>query len=128
MRSIIITLGALLGLLFAWPSFAQTALHCSTAVDALKASNEAATELRLSGTYDRIDAVNRILVNTGWESYVGFADTIQIFYITPNRYMLMASVQGCHVDHVFIDETVVAKLKQTFDITQTKPSGAEAPA
>ena len=119
-----ILLGALLGLLWAGPSFAQTATHCSTAADAVGDSIGVGKELRLDSTYGEIDTVDNILVARGWQSFVGFADTVQVFHIEPGRYMLMASVQGCHVAHVFVEESAVARLKATFDVSQTAPTNA----
>ncbi len=124
MRTNLIVLSALLGLLWAGPSFAQTAIYCSTAADVVGDSNDARNGLRLNDTYTDIGTVNHILETNGWQSYVGFADTVQVFHVDPDRYMLMASVQGCHVAHVFVEESVVASLKATIDVSQTAPTNA----
>ncbi len=124
MRTKFMVLSALLGLLWAGPSFAQTAIYCSTAADVVGDSNNARNGLRLNDTYTDIGTVNRILGMNGWQSFVGFADTVQVFHIDPDRYMLMASVQGCHVAHVFVEESVVASLKAAFDVSQTAPTNA----
>ena len=128
MRSNIIALSVLLGLLWAGPSFAQSAIHCFTAADAVGDSNDAREGLRLNHTYTNIGTVNHILRTNGWQSYVGFADTVQVYYIDPGRYMLMASIQGCHVAHAFVEESALARMKATFDVSQTKPSSAPTPA
>ena len=51
-----------------------------------------------------MDTVNDIIRGSVGSSYVGQADNVQIYYVEPDNYMLMASVQGCHVTHVFVDD------------------------
>ncbi len=117
MRSMMMSLGALFGLLLASPSFAQTALQCSTATDVMKVSGEAGKELLLHETYSRTDRVANILLANGLESHVGAADTVQLFYVEPDRYLLMASVLGCHVAHAFVDRSVVVALQEYSEIS-----------
>ena len=124
----IFVLSAILGLFWAGPSFAQTATHCSTAADAAGVSNDTRNGLRLNDTYTDIGTVNHILGTNGWQSYVGSADPVQVFRIEPGRYMLMASVQGCHVAHAFVEESVIASLKATIDVSQTAPTNAKPSA
>ncbi len=102
---------AVLGLLFSGPSQAQTAIGCSTAADVLKASERGVEDLRLRYSYADIIAVNEIVLRSVGLAYVGFADTVQVFSLGTGEYMLMASVQGCHVAHNFVDETFVLGLK-----------------
>ncbi len=112
MRTNIIVLAAIVGLLlgtlaavlFAGPSHAQTAINCSTAAQALADSNHAGKQLDLRVTYQDMDTVNDIIRGSVGSSYVGQADNIQIYYLESDNYMLMASVQGCHVAHVFVGE------------------------
>ncbi len=99
-----LALGTLAGLLLGGPSHAQTAVNCSTAAHALAASNHAGNQLDLRVTYEDMDTVNDIIRGSVGSSYVGQADNIQIYYVEPDNYMLMASVQGCHVAHVFVGE------------------------
>ncbi len=127
MRSNTILLAALFAVLFSTPSFSQTELDCSTAADVVKHADQRGEELRLYDTYDDIEVVNAVLLESGWEAYVDVADTIQIFTVEPGRYMLMASIQGCHVAHAFVDDSVVARLKGTFDVSRSRVSGARAP-
>ena len=87
------------------PSHAQTAINCSTAAHALAASNHAGKQLDLRVTYEDTDTVNDIIRGSVGSSYVGQADNVQIYYVEPDNYMLMASVQGCHVAHVFVDDS-----------------------
>ncbi len=117
MRSMIMTLGALFGLLLASPSFAQTALNCSTATDVMGMNGEASKELLLHETYSSTDRVENILLANGLDSHVGAADTVQLFYIAPDRYLLMASVQGCHVAHTFVDRSVVVALQENSSVS-----------
>ena len=117
MRSMMMTLGALFGLLLASPSFAQTALNCSTATDVMSTNGEAGKELLLHETYTGSDRVENILLANGLVSHVGAADTVQLFYVEPDRYLLMASVQGCHVAHTFVDRSIVVALQETSDIS-----------
>ena len=87
---------------------AQTALNCTTAARAIQSSDQAGKDLRLKHTYDDIETVTEILRTVGLESQVGHADTVQVFHIEPDNYMIMASIQGCHVGHVFADESIVS--------------------
>ena len=89
------------------PASAQTALQCTTAAHAIQSSGQARKKLRLKHTYDNIETVIEILRTVGLESNVGQADTVQVFHIEPGNYMIMASIQGCHVGHVFADESIV---------------------
>lgn len=111
------TLGALFGLLLASPSFAQTALNCSTAADVMKISGEAGKELLLHETFSGTDQVENILLANGLESHVGATDTVQLFYVEPDRYLLLVSVQGCHVAHTFVNRSVVLALQETSGIS-----------
>ena len=47
-------------------------------------------------------------------NYIGYADNIQVFYIEPGNYMLLASVRGCHVAHVFVDDAALAIVTALF--------------
>lgn len=87
---------------------AQTALQCTTASHAIQSSDQAGKQLRLKHTYDDIDTVTEVLMTVGLESHVGHADIVQVFDIAPDNYMIMASIQGCHVGHVFADESIVS--------------------
>ena len=87
---------------------AQTVLQCTTAAHAIQSSDQAGKELRLKHTYDEIETVTEILRTVGLESHVGHADTVQVFHIEPDNFMIMASIQGCHVGHVFADESIVS--------------------
>ncbi len=117
MRSMMMTVGALFGLLLASPSFAQTALYCSTATDVMTMNGEASNELLLHETYSGTDRVENILLANGLESHVGAADTVQLFYVEPDRYLLLASVQGCHVAHTFVDRSVVVALQENSSVS-----------
>ena len=101
-----LALGTLAGLLLGGPSHAQTAINCSTAAQALADTNHAGKQLDLRVTYENMDTVNDIIRGSVGSSYVGQADNVQIYYVEPDNYMLMASVQGCHVAHVFVDDLV----------------------
>ena len=85
---------------------AQTALQCTTASHAIQSSDQAGKQLRLKHTYDDIDTVTEVLMTVGLESHVGHADIVQVFDIAPDNYMIMASIQGCHVGHVFAAATI----------------------
>ena len=87
---------------------AQAAYNCTTAARAIQSSDQAGKDLRLKHTYDDIETVTEILRTVGLEPHVGRADTIQVFKIEPDNYMIMASIQGCHVGHVFADESIVS--------------------
>ncbi len=115
MRSIMMTLGALVGLLLAGSSYAQTALHCGTATDVMRINGEAGKELHLHETFNAEPRVEDILLAHGLESHVGAADTVQLFFVEPDRYLLLASVQGCHVAHTFVDASIVLALQEASD-------------
>ena len=115
MRSIMMTLGALVGLLIASSSFAQTALHCSTATDVMRMNGEAGKQLHLHETFDALRQVENILLANGLEPHVGAADTVQLFFVEADRYLLLASVQGCHVAHTFVDRSIVLALQESSD-------------
>ena len=102
---------AVMGILFSDPSQAQTALRCSTAADVLGASERSAEDLRLRNSYTDIFAVNEMVWRSVGLAYVGVADTVQVFSLGTGEYLLMASVQGCHVAHDIVDETFVLDLK-----------------
>ena len=87
---------------------AQTALQCTTASHAIQSSGQAGMQLRLKHTYDDINTVTEVLMTVGLESHVGHADTVQVFDMEPDNFMIMASIQGCHVGHVFADESIVS--------------------
>lgn len=105
---------AVLWILFSGPAQAQTAMRCSTAADVLSASQHGIEDLRLRETYADIFAVNEIVWRTVGLAYVGVADTVQVFSLGTGGYLLMASVQGCHVAHDFVDETFVLGLKRLY--------------
>jgi hypothetical protein len=105
---------ALIGILFSGPSQAQTAIRCSTAADVLRASERSVEDLRLRDSYTDIFAVNEIVLGSVGIAYVGVADTVQVFSLGTGEYMLMASVQGCHIAHNFVDETFILGLKSRF--------------
>lgn len=77
---------------------------------ALSISAHAGKILDLRVTRDEMAVVNEIIQGSVGPTYIGHADNIQIYYVEPGTYMLMASVQGCHVAHVFVDETVVVEV------------------
>ena len=108
MRNHLITLTALAGLLLGAPGYAQTAVNCTTAAQALALSPHAGKVLDLRAAYEEAAIVNEIINSVVGSAYVGHADNIQIYYIEPGNYMLMASVQGCHVAHVFVDDSALA--------------------
>ena len=108
-------LGTLAAVLFGGPSHAQTAINCSTAAHALAASNHAGKQLDLRVTYDDMDTVNDIIRGSLGSSKIGQADNIQIYYLESDTYMLMASVQGCHVAHVFVDESAFVEYANLSD-------------
>ena len=97
-------------ILFSVPSQAQTAIGCSTAADVLRASERSVEDLRLRYTYADNLAVDEIVLSSVGLAYVGVADTVQVFSLGTGVYMLMASVQGCHVAHDIVDETFVLGL------------------
>jgi hypothetical protein len=102
---------AVLGLLLSGPSRAQTAIRCSTAADVLRASERDVEDMRLRYSQTDIFAVNEIVLKSVGLAYLGVADTVQVFSLGAGEYILMASVQGCHVAHDFVDETFVLGLK-----------------
>ena len=110
MRNQLIVLTALAGLLLGAPGHAQTSVNCTTAAQALAASSHAGKILDLRVTYDDMTLVNGFIHGTVGAAYIGHADNIQIYYIEPGNYMLMASVQGCHVAHVFVDDSALARV------------------
>ena len=110
MRSHLIVLTALAGLLLGAPGHAQTSVNCTTAAQALSFSAHAGKILDLRVTYDDMTIVNGFIRGAVGAPYIGHADNIQIFYIEPGNYMLMASVQGCHVAHVFVDDSALARV------------------
>ena len=110
MRTHLILLAALAGILLAGPSRAQTAVNCVTAAEAMAQTGQAGKQLDLRVTYDDIDTVNRVIRGTVGAMYIGRADNIQVFYVEPGTYLLMASVQGCHVSHVFVDGSGIGRL------------------
>ena len=117
MRSMMMTLGAVVGLLLASSSFAQTALNCSTATDVMRVNGEAGKEIRLHDSFHAVSQVEDILRANGLDSHIGAADTVQLFFIEPDRYLLLASVQGCHVAHTFVDASIVLALQETSDVS-----------
>ena len=86
---------------------AQTAIQCTTASHVIQSSDQAGKQLHLKHTYNDIDSVTEVLLTVGLESHVNHADTVQVFHMEPDNYMIMASIQGCHVSHVFADESIV---------------------
>ncbi|HJO68888.1 MAG TPA: hypothetical protein QF804_04310 [Rhodospirillales bacterium] len=81
------------------PASTQTASECVTALDAVRAAGRPAAHLRLLASTDDADKVERILRERGWSAYVGRSDTVQVFSVGAEVYLVMASVQGCHVAH-----------------------------
>ena len=110
MRMHLTILAAFVGLLLGGPAHAQTEVNCSTAAQALSFSPHAGKMLDLRVTHHEMALVNEIIQGSVGSTYIGHADNIQIYYIEPGNYMLMASVQGCHVAHVFVDETAVVEV------------------
>ena len=45
-----------------------------------------------------------LLRRYGWEHLIGQASAMQLHYAAPSRYLLMASRNGCHLAHVFLEE------------------------
>lgn len=91
---------------------AQTPLQCTTASHAIQSSGQAGKQLRLKHTYDDIYTVTEVLLTVGLESHVGHADTVQVFDMEPDNYMIMASIQGCHVGRIFADQSIVSAAAQ----------------
>ena len=114
MRMHLIVLSAFGGLLLSGPGYAQTEVNCPTAAQALSTSAHAGKILDLRVTYDEMATVNEINQDAVGSNYIGYADNIQVFYIEPGNYMLMASVQGCHVAHVFVDDAALAIVTALF--------------
>ncbi len=110
MHAHLITLTAIAALMLGGPGHAQTEVNCSTAAQALESSPHAGKILDLRVTHDEMAVVNGIIHGSIGSIYLGHADNIQIYYIEPGNYMLMASVQGCHVAHVFVDGIVFSEL------------------
>ena len=98
-----------IGSSFPRPSLAQTSLACTTAVGALEGTKYAGKPLRLLETFSDREAVNEFLATNSRRPHVGGADTIQLFSMGPGHYMVMASIQGCHVAHYFTDDPEVMK-------------------
>ena len=115
MRRHLIVLTVFAGLFAVGPGHAQTEVNCPTAAQALSYSPHAGKVLDLRVTLDEMASVNEIIQGIVGSTHIGDADNNQVFYIEPGNYMLMASVQGCHVAHVFVDHAVLAKAAAIYD-------------
>ncbi len=98
-----------IGLAVPSPLPAQTVLSCVTAVGALNGTKYAGRPLRLLETFSDAGAVEEILTTNNADAYVSVADTVQIFSVGTDGFMVMASIQGCHVAHFFTDDPIVMK-------------------
>ena len=54
----------------------------------------------------------RLLI--GFSLMMGFAG---LGFALTDRYLLLASVQGCHVAHTFVDASIVLALQETSDVS-----------
>ena len=77
MRSHLIVLTALAGLLLGAPGHAQTSVNCTTAAQALSFSAHAGKILDLRVTYDDMTIVNGFIRGAVGAPYIGHADNIQ---------------------------------------------------
>lgn len=98
-------LAALAGLIPSVPAGAATALNCaraSTIIGYTQAGRAVRVEL-LWGVAEpqRLEALLR---RFGWDSHIGEADAVQLYYAAPSRYLLMATRNGCHLANVFLEE------------------------
>ena len=118
MRRFMMTFGAVVGLLLASPTFAQTALHCTTATDVMRMNGEASKQLQLHETFHAVPQVAETLLANGLDSHVGATDTVQLFFVQSDRYLLLASVQGCHVAHTFVDASIVLALQEASEVSR----------
>ncbi|MDP6604532.1 MAG: hypothetical protein QGG17_10095 [Rhodospirillales bacterium] len=92
------------------PASAQTASACVTALDAIRAAGHPASHLRLMTSTDDADTVERILRERGWSAHLDRSDTVQVFSVGAEVFLLMASVQGCHVVHAFTDASALSEV------------------
>ena len=123
MRTHLFVLTAFAALVLGGPGHAQTEINCSTAAQALLISAHAGKILDLRVTHDEMAVVNEIIQGSVGTTFIGHADNIQIYYIEPGNYMLMASVQGCHVAHVFVDESLVVEISAfSASLSERRPS------
>ena len=59
---------------------------------------------------DDADKVARILRERGWSAHLDRSDTVQVFSVGAEVYLVMASVQGCHVAHAFTGASALPEL------------------
>ena len=123
MRTHLFVLTAFAALVLGGPGHAQTEINCSTAAQALSISAHAGKILDLRVTHDEMAVVNEIIQGSVGPTFIGYADNIHIYFIEPGNYMLMASVQGCHVAHVLVDESLVVEISAfKASLSERRPS------
>ena len=91
-------------LLAAGPAWTQTEVGCLTAADVVRESSYRGATLTLYETFVDRDAVDRLVKSRFGAGALDEADMVQVFYLGNGRYLVMASVQGCHVAHMFSDD------------------------
>ena len=94
----------ILGMLAQGPAAAQTEVDCRTVADILAESLYAGASSRLYATYTDKAQVADLVRSRFGEAAVEKADTVQVFYLGEARYLVMASLQGCHIAHAFTED------------------------
>lgn len=92
-------------------SDAATPLNCaraSTIIGYTAAGRGVRVELLRAVTEPARVAV--MLRRYGWDHLIGEADAVQLNYAVPSRYLLMASRRGCHLAHLFVEESEAKSL------------------
>jgi hypothetical protein len=107
MRSYRLILAGLAGLaaLMPPPVAAATSFNCaraSTIIGYTAAGRGVRVELLWGVTEPA--KLEALLRRYGWDRLIGEADAMHLNYAVPSRYLLMASKNGCHVAHVFLEE------------------------
>lgn len=83
---------------------AQTAVSCQTAAQIVADSPYAGSSLTLQSQYDHPDTVDRLVKGRFGNDLNDRPDLVQVYYLGNGRFLIMASVQGCHVAHEFSDD------------------------
>ena len=110
MRSVLATFILVAGLAASGGASAQTAVNCATAAEV--AGRYGGVILALKETFDETASVSRIVRSVFTAAPVDHADTVQVFHMSPDRYLVVASVQGCHLAHVLANAALVEDLRQ----------------
>ncbi len=114
MRSILATFILTMGLAASGGVSAQTAVNCATAAEV--AGRYGGAILALRATFTETAAVGRIVRSLFAVTPLGnaraVADTVQVFHMSPDRYLVVASVQGCHIAHVLANAALVEDLRR----------------